>query len=111
MLPDPPAPGSIPSIPEIFSEEKIANDSKVHQQRCFEESEQWLENVDSIHLVLASGKLVLQEKYFKATYYCALVDKIIVKLMIKLDAGLDRTSAAASPKYDSSNVTSFSRRT
>ena len=29
----------------------------MNQQRCFEESGQWLENVDGTHLVLASGKL------------------------------------------------------
>ena len=34
--------------------------TEVNQQRCLEESGQWLENVDRTHLVLASGKLVLQ---------------------------------------------------
>ena len=28
---------------------------------CLEESGQWLENVDQTHLVMASGKLVLQK--------------------------------------------------
>ena len=30
--------------------------------RCFEESGQWLENVDQTHLVQASGKLVQKER-------------------------------------------------
>ena len=35
---------------------------EVDQQRWLEESGQWLENVDRTHLVLASGKPVLQKK-------------------------------------------------
>ena len=35
---------------------------RVNQRRCLEESGQRLENVDRTHLVLASGKLVLQKK-------------------------------------------------
>ena len=36
--------------------------ANVNQRRCcVEESEQWLENADQTHLVLASGKLVLQK--------------------------------------------------
>ena len=42
-------PGSIPS------------GTGVNQQYCLEESGQWLENLDSTHLVLDSGKLVLQK--------------------------------------------------
>ena len=33
-------PGSIPSIPEFFAEEKIVNVAEVNQQRCIEESGQ-----------------------------------------------------------------------
>ena len=40
----------------------VAEDSL---QRWLEESGQWLENVDQIHLVLASGKPVLQKRRFK----------------------------------------------
>ena len=40
--------------------------AKVNQQRCSEESRQWLENVDRTHLVLASGKLVLQKNLQQA---------------------------------------------
>ena len=40
--------------------ENIADVSVVTRGRCLEESGQWLENADKIHLVLASGKLVLQ---------------------------------------------------
>ena len=53
--------GSIPSMPKKISEEKIVNIAKVYQWRCLEESGQWLENIDRIHLVLASDKLVLQK--------------------------------------------------
>ena len=34
LLPDPAAPGLNPSIPEIFSEEKIVNVAEVNQRRC-----------------------------------------------------------------------------
>ena len=61
MLPGPPALVSIPTVPEFFSEEKIADVAEVNQWHCLEESGQWLENVDRTHLVLASGKLILQK--------------------------------------------------
>ena len=32
-----------------------------HRRRWLEESGQWLENVDQTHLILVSGKLVLQK--------------------------------------------------
>ena len=35
--------------------------AEVNQKLCLRESGQWLENVDQSHLVLASGKLVLQK--------------------------------------------------
>ena len=56
----PAAPGLIPSIPEIFLEEKLS----MLLRRWFEESGQWLENDDRTHLVLASGKPV-QKKLIK----------------------------------------------
>ena len=34
----------------------------VNHRRCLEESGQWLENIDWTHLVLASGKVVLQKR-------------------------------------------------
>ena len=43
------------------SQMKNNNVTEVNQQRWLEESGQWLENVDRTHLVLASGKLVLQK--------------------------------------------------
>ena len=61
MPPDPTAPGLNPSVPEIFSEEKIIDVAEVNQRRRLEESGQWLESVDRTHLVLASGKPVLQK--------------------------------------------------
>ena len=41
-----------------FFRGKIA---EVNQRCCIEKSRQWLVNVDPPHLVLASGKLVLQK--------------------------------------------------
>ena len=38
--------GLIPIIPEKFSEEKVIDVNKVNQQRCIDESGQWLESVD-----------------------------------------------------------------
>ena len=61
MPKDPAASGSIPSVPEKISEEKIIDVAEVNQRPSKEESTQWLENVDRIHLVLASGKLVLKK--------------------------------------------------
>ena len=58
----PSCPGFIPSIPETFLEKKFVHVGEVNQWRSLEESRQWLENVDETHLVLASGKLVLQER-------------------------------------------------
>ena len=51
----------IPAFPK-FIRRKIINVAEVNQRRCLEESGQWLENVDPTHLVLASGKPVLQKK-------------------------------------------------
>ena len=62
LLPDPAATSLIPSIPDIFSEEKIVDVAEAYQRRCLEESGQWLENVDQTHLVVASGKPVLQKR-------------------------------------------------
>ena len=61
LLPDPAAPGSIPCIPEIISEENIIKVAEVNQRQWLEESGQWLENVDQTNFVLASGKPVLQK--------------------------------------------------
>ena len=55
LLPDPAALGSLPSIHDFFSEKKLS---------CFQETGRWLESVDRTHLVLASGKLVLQKHSF-----------------------------------------------
>ena len=61
LLPDPPAPGSIPIIPEKNFREKIIDVAEVDQQRFLEGSWQWLENVVQNHQVLASGQLLLQK--------------------------------------------------
>ena len=63
MLPDPAAPGLIFSVPQNFTEENIVNVAEVNQQRCIEESGQWLENVGQTYLVLASGMLELQKEF------------------------------------------------
>ena len=58
LLPDPVAPGLIPGIPEILSDEKIVDYVEVNQQWCLEERGQWLDNVGWTYLVLVNGKLV-----------------------------------------------------
>ena len=45
---------------------------RVNQLRCLENSGQRLENVDQTHLVLASGKLVLQKKRLEPQKCCNL---------------------------------------
>ena len=57
----PSCPGFDSLIPKKFSEEKNVDVAEVYQRRCLEESGQWLENVARTHLVLASGKPVLQK--------------------------------------------------
>ena len=51
LLPDQAAHGLIPSVPEIFSEEKIVEVVEVNQQHCCKESGLWFENVAQTHLV------------------------------------------------------------
>ena len=51
-----------------FSDEKIIYVAEVNQRCWLEESGQWLENVDQTHLVLASGKPVLQQNFNKKTH-------------------------------------------
>ena len=46
-----------------FFRGKLFNVAVVNQLRWFEESGQWLKNVDQFHLGLASGKQVLQKHY------------------------------------------------
>ena len=58
----PAAPGSIPTIPPQKIGGKIIHVAEVNQRRWQQESRQWLENVDWTHLVLASGKTVLQKR-------------------------------------------------
>ena len=57
----PTAPGSIPSLSKKIKG-KIIHAAEVNQRRCLEESEQWLVNGDRTHLVMASGKPVLQKE-------------------------------------------------
>ena len=75
MFLDPAVSGLIPSIPQKISEEIIVAVAEVNQLRCFEESEQWLENVDRTHLLLASGKL-LQQKSFASKSFSQLISFI-----------------------------------
>ena len=56
----PSCPGFDSQRPKFFSVEKIVDVAEVNQWHCLQESGQWLENVGRTHLVLASGKLVLQ---------------------------------------------------
>ena len=41
---------------------KIVDVAELNEWHCLKESEQWLENVDRTHLVLASSKLVQNKK-------------------------------------------------
>ena len=51
----------IPTFPKFF-QMKIIDVAMVNQRSWLEESGQWLEYVNPTHLVLASGKPVLQKK-------------------------------------------------
>ena len=55
LLPDPAALGSISSNPEFLPEVKIVYVTEVNKWHCLGESGERLENVDLIHLVMASG--------------------------------------------------------
>ena len=55
----PSRPGLIPRIPDFFVE--IVHPAEVYQWHRLEESGQRLKNVDQYHLVVASGKQVLQK--------------------------------------------------
>ena len=46
-------------LSQQFSEETHVKVAEVYKRHWFEESGQWLENVDQTHLILASGKLIL----------------------------------------------------
>ena len=67
MLPDPDL-GFDSQHSRKISEEKIVDIADGYQWSCFEESGQWLENVVLTHLVLASGKLVLQKRKLMINY-------------------------------------------
>ena len=45
-----------------FLKEKMVDLVEVNQRGCIEESGQWHDNINRTHLVMASGKLVLQNK-------------------------------------------------
>ena len=64
MFPDPAAPGSIPSVPDV---------SEGNQQRCSEESEHWFENVDcdASALLLPQGNLYTRR--LNIFCYCILI--------------------------------------
>ena len=51
------------AFPKKSSEKKFGHVAEVNQRCCLEESGQWHESVDGTHLVLVTGKLVLQKKY------------------------------------------------
>ena len=55
IVPNPATPGSNPSVPKIFSEEKNVNVAEVNQLGGRGESGQSLENVDRTHLVLVAS--------------------------------------------------------
>ena len=47
-----------------FFRRKIVDVAEATQRPCLEESGQWLENVDQMHLVLASGDLFCSSNYY-----------------------------------------------
>ena len=53
----------------------------VNQRHCFEESGQWLKNVDRTHLVLASGKLISLNDVF----FSVIVLYLMFRLMFEMD--------------------------
>ena len=59
LLPDPAAPGSIPSIPKKIQRKEMTNVAGVYCRRWLEESGQRLENVDPTHLVLLTFLICL----------------------------------------------------
>ena len=78
----PRCPGFDSQCYQIFSEEKIIIVAEVDQQRCLEESGQWLENVDQSHLVLAMGSLVLQNtSHLQATKLPSFFVSMLTKLI------------------------------
>ena len=52
-----------------MSEEKIVNVAEVNQRRSLEESDQLVEYVFPTHLVLASGKLVIQNMFILVNWF------------------------------------------
>ena len=60
LLPDLAAPSLIPSRPKKISGEKLL------LRVINEEGEQWLENVDQTHLVMAIGKLVQKRHSYQS---------------------------------------------
>ena len=62
LLPDLAAPGSMPSITQKISEEKIVDVAEVNQWRSSEESGQWLENVDPTYQSSTSKKLIIEHR-------------------------------------------------
>ena len=54
LLPGPAAPGSVPSIHEKFSDDKIVDVVEVNQWSYLKQTLPWLENVNLIHLELSS---------------------------------------------------------
>ena len=59
----------------------------VNQRHCLEERGQWLENVDSTHLVLASGKPVLQKMFHRTKSFFLTV---IANLLFRRHDGQSR---------------------
>ena len=91
-------PAATDSIPSgFFQMKKIVDVGGVNQWRCLEENEQRLKTVDRTHLVLASGKLVLQ-KNVESSKLASLVCGG-VQLLAVLDHDLEvLTSIPASSK-------------
>ena len=61
---------------------KYVHVAEVNQQRCLEESGQWLENVDQTHLELAYVKLVLQKSLGLVAKPCLFISRLVVLLHV-----------------------------
>ena len=64
----------IPGVSRNFFRGKFFDVAEVNQRFVLQESGQWLENVDRTHLVLASGKPVLQKRKEKKMIHFEIIN-------------------------------------
>ena len=88
----PAAPALMPSVPKKNFRVKIMNVAEVNQWRCSEESGQWLNNVDRTHIVVASGKPVVQKCFMYYIFECAGTINNLSHVLLILIAGVSQYS-------------------